>query len=161
MRQRFEVPGKLPSLNDYVNQCRRNPYAGAKAKKDAQEAVAWAIRAARLKPMRPPVSVSFTWVEPDMRRDKDNISSAKKYILDALVSQGIIPNDNWRCIAGNLPDLYKVNSRNPRVIVELEETEDEDEAHEDGEGGEPRREPDAPGGSRAARRGRAHHRVRD
>lgn len=31
MRQRFEVPGKLPSLNDYVSACRANPYKGAKA----------------------------------------------------------------------------------------------------------------------------------
>lgn len=125
MRQRFEVPGKLPSLNDYVGACRANPYKGAKAKKDAQEAVAWAIRAARLKPMRPPVTVSFTWVEPDMRRDKDNISSAKKYVLDALVETGVIPDDNWKCIAGNLPDSYKVNKANPRVIVELEEVDEE------------------------------------
>lgn len=126
MRQRFEVPGKLPSLNDYVNVCRRNPYEGNKAKRAAQETVEWAIKAARLKPMRPPVTVSFTWVEPDMRRDKDNISSAKKYVLDALVECGIIPNDNWKCIAGNLPDRYKVNKANPRVIVELEEVEDDE-----------------------------------
>lgn len=125
MKQRFEVKGKLPSLNDYVAQCRRNPYAGAKAKKAAQETVEWAIRAAHLKPMRPPVTVSFTWVEPDMRRDKDNISSAKKYILDALVECGVIPDDNWKCIAGSLPDQYKVNKANPRVIVELEEVDAE------------------------------------
>lgn len=128
MKQRFEVEGKLPSLNDYVLKCRSNPYAGAKAKKGAQQAVEWAIKAARLKPMKPPVAVSFTWVEPDMRRDKDNISSAKKYILDALVSQGIIPDDNWKCIAGNLPDLYKVNRANPRVIVELEEADEGEQA---------------------------------
>lgn len=125
MRQVFEVPGKLPSLNDYVSACRCNPYKGAKAKKDAQDAVAWAIKAARLKPMRPPVTVGFTWVEPDMRRDKDNISSAKKYVLDALVECGVIPDDNWKCIAGNLPDQYKVNKANPRVIVELEEVDAE------------------------------------
>lgn len=125
VRQSFDVAGKLPSLNDYVSACRANPYKGAKAKKDAQEAVAWAIRAARLKPMRPPVTVGFTWVEPDMRRDKDNISSAKKYVLDALVECGVIPDDNWKCIAGNLPDTYKVNKANPRVIVELEEVDEE------------------------------------
>ena len=75
--------------------------------------------------MRPPVTVSFTWVEPDMRRDKDNISSAKKYVLDALVECGVVPDDNWKCIAGNLPDQYKVNKANPRVIVELEEVDAE------------------------------------
>ena len=120
MRQRFEIPGKLPSLNDYVDVCRRNPYVGNKAKQRTQDEVMLAIKAARLKPMRAPVSVSFEWVEPDMRRDKDNISSAKKYILDALVESGVISNDNWKWIAGNLPDSYKVNKQNPRVIVTLE-----------------------------------------
>lgn len=120
MRQRFEIPGKLPSLNDYVDACRRNPYVGNKAKQRTQDEVMLAIKAARLKPMRAPVSVSFEWVEPDMRRDKDNISSAKKYILDALVESGVISNDNWKWIEGNLPDSYKVNKQNPRVIVTLE-----------------------------------------
>ena len=55
-----------------------------------------------------------------MRRDKDNISSAKKYILDALVVSGVIGNDNWRWIAGSLPDTYKVNKQEPRVIVTIE-----------------------------------------
>ena len=123
MRQSFEVPGKLPGLNDYVTACRSNPYKGAKAKKDAQELVEWAIRGAGLKPMRPPVEVRFTWVEPDMRRDKDNISSAKKYVLDALVACGVIGDDNWKWIAGSLPDLYMVNKGNPRVVVELEEVD--------------------------------------
>lgn len=120
MIQSFEIPGKLPSLNEYTRSCRTNPYAGAAAKKDAQGRVLAAIRAARLVPMKPPVQVGFEWVEPDMRRDKDNISSAKKYILDALVQSGVMGNDNWRWIAGNLPDLYRVNRADPRVIVTLE-----------------------------------------
>lgn len=120
MIQRFIIPGKLPSLNGYTRSCRTNPYAGAKAKRETQERVLWAIKAAKLVPMKPPVLVGFEWVEPDMRRDKDNISSAKKYILDALVVSRMIDNDNWRWIAGNLPDTYKVNKQEPRVIVTIE-----------------------------------------
>lgn len=120
MIQRFIIHGKLPSLNEYTRSCRTNPYAGAKAKRETQERVLWAIKAAKLVPMKPPVLVGFEWVEPDMRRDKDNISSAKKYILDALVVSGVIGNDNWRWIAGNLPDTYRVNKQEPRVIVTIE-----------------------------------------
>ena len=120
MIQRLIIPGKLPSLNEYTRSCRTHPYAGAKAKRETQERVLWAIKAAKLVPMKPPVQVGFEWVEPDMRRDKDNISSAKKYILDALVVSGVIGNDNWRWIAGNLPDTYKVNKQEPRVIVTIE-----------------------------------------
>ena len=55
-----------------------------------------------------------------MRRDKDNIRFAAKFILDALVEAGVIDNDNWACV-GSLSDDYLVNKANPRVIVELEE----------------------------------------
>ena len=123
MRQTFEVPGRLPGLNDYVDACRSNPHTGARFKRETQELVEWAVKGARLKPMRPPVAVSFTWVEPNMKRDKDNISSAKKYILDALVACKVIGGDGWKWIAGSLPDRYMVNKQNPRVIVELEEVE--------------------------------------
>ena len=91
MRQEFEVPGRLAGCNDYVGMCRANARAGAKVKR-----------------------------EPDMRRDKDNIRFAAKFILDALVEAGVIDNDNWACV-GSLSDDYLVNKANPRVIVELEE----------------------------------------
>ena len=31
-----EIPFRLPSLNQYINECRRNRYAGAKMKKDVE-----------------------------------------------------------------------------------------------------------------------------
>lgn len=122
-KQRFEVPGKLPGLNEYTKQNRRNPYIGAAAKRGAQEGIMWAIKAARLKPMKAPVHIHITWVEPDMRRDKDNIRFAAKFVLDALVEMGVIQNDNWKWIGGSedvgLSDSYRVNAKNPRVIVEI------------------------------------------
>lgn len=125
MRQTFEVTGKLPSLNEYTAANRRNPYAGARMKREVEARIGAAIKAAKLEPMRAPVSVHVTWVEPDMRRDKDNIRSAVKFILDALVATGVLGNDNWRWVGGEgacgLSDDYMVNKGNPRVVVELEE----------------------------------------
>lgn len=125
LEQVFEVSGKLPSLNDYTAANRRNPYAGARMKRDVEGRVRAAIKAAGLEPMRAPVRVHVTWIEPDMRRDKDNIRSAIKFILDALVAEGVIGNDNWKWIGGReragLSDSYLVNSSHPRVVVGLEE----------------------------------------
>lgn len=120
MRQAFEVPGRLAGCNDYVGMCRANARAGAKVKRENQEAVLRSIRLAGLSHMRGPVDIRFTWVEQDMRRDKDNVRFAAKFVLDALVEAGIIDNDNWACV-GSLSDEYLVNKANPRVIVELEE----------------------------------------
>lgn len=120
MRQAFAVPGRLPGLNEYTSACRTNAHAGAKMKRAAQDSVLWAIRAARIEPMAGKVDVHVTWVEKNMRRDKDNIRHGIKYILDGLVEAGIIKDDSWTYI-GELSDSYLVNKREPRVIVELEE----------------------------------------
>lgn len=122
MRQIFEVPGKLPGANEYQAACRKHAKEGARMKREATEAVAWAAKAAKLKPMEAPVSVRITWVEPNMRRDKDNIRFGAKFVLDGLQEAGVIGNDNWEWIAG-IADGYRVNSVDPRVIVELEEVE--------------------------------------
>lgn len=119
MRQAFEIPGRLDGLNTYTSANRTNPYAGAKMKKSNQEAVMWAIKAAKLEPMEA-VTVHITWIEPNMRRDPDNIRFGAKFILDALVQMGVIPNDTQKYVRG-ISDRFMVNKSNPRIIVELEE----------------------------------------
>lgn len=120
MIQRFEIPGKLPGMNEYQNECRRNARAGGRMKRNATDLVAWCAKSSGIKPMKPPVSVTVTWVEPNMRRDKDNIRTGMKFVLDGLQEAGVIANDNWKWIA-DLDDAYLVNKDNPRVIVELKE----------------------------------------
>lgn len=117
---RFEIPGRLPGTNEYQNANRLNRYSGAKMKKQSQQIVEWAIIAAKIKPVSKRVRINITWVEPNMRRDMDNITGARKFIHDALVSQGIIKDDGWKYIAG-FSDDFLVDKKNPRIIVELEE----------------------------------------
>ena len=120
MRQVIVIPGKLANLNDYTKACRGNRYGGAEMKRANQEIVQAAIKAARLEPVAGKVDIHTTWIEPNMRRDKDNIRFALKFILDALVAEGILPNDGWKNI-GNLSDSFCVNKTNPRIGVTLEE----------------------------------------
>lgn len=128
--QRFTIPNRephrLPTFNEYEKACRGGWQAGSAKKKQAKELVARYIRAANLRPMSAPVSISFYWVEANARRDKDNVASAKKYIIDALVSEGIIGNDGWHWIAGSLTDTFRVNPSNPRVEVTIQEVKEED-----------------------------------
>lgn len=116
--QQLTIPGRLMNLNEYQNECRKNRYSGSKAKKSQQQIVEACILAARLKPMIEPVDIRFHWIEPNMRRDKDNIRFASKFILDALVSMGILKNDGWRNIS-TLSDRYSVNAQNPRIVVTI------------------------------------------
>ena len=86
-----EIPIKLPSFNEYANTCRYNRYAGAKMKKDIQNLIApYLIKLPKLNR----VKIDFEWQEGNKRRDLDNISFSKKFILDTLVVMGKLKDDN-------------------------------------------------------------------
>ena len=116
---RIEMPIKLPSLNEYVNACRSNPYVGAKMKKDSEELIGWFIK--KIAPFRNPVEVSFTWIEPNRRRDVDNISFAKKFILDALVKNGVLKDDSQKYVRA-LSDSFQIG-KDYMIILEIKEIE--------------------------------------
>ena len=119
----FVIHTKLPSLNEYIDVCRSNKYQASQYKKEIEEVIGWAIKRAlvikELKPTNKPCIVKFTWIEKNARRDYDNIAFAKKFILDAMQKQGIIPNDNRKYIKG-FTDSFDIGS-NYMVIVELVE----------------------------------------
>ena len=96
--QSVMIHGRLPSLNEYVDACRRNRYAAAKMKRDAEELILWQVK--RMKPITSKVWVQFVWHEENRMRDPDNVCFAKKFVLDALQKCGKLKNDNSKYIAG-------------------------------------------------------------
>lgn len=117
--QTFTVPIKIPSLNEYTSACRTNAYAGAKMKKDVQTTVA--LFAKRLKPVTKPVTVAFEWTEKNKRRDLDNVSYGKKFILDALVEAGILPDDSPRWVRGFTDTFTLGNDYKVTITIKEEE----------------------------------------
>ena len=115
---RCQIDVKIPSLNQYVSECRRNRYAGAKMKRDTEEAVSWYL--ARLPKFRNPIFIRFHWVEKSRKRDLDNVSGfGRKCILDAMVKMGIIPDDRQKFVKG-FCDSMSIGKKN-RVILYIEE----------------------------------------
>lgn len=92
------IPVKLPGLNDYIRACRANRFEGAKMKQDAEAMISYYIM--DLPELRGPVSIRFHWTEGNRRRDLDNVAFAKKFILDALVKTGKLPNDDRKHVIG-------------------------------------------------------------
>lgn len=121
----FLIKAKLPSLNDYVDVCRRSKYQANQFKSEIEELIGWAIRQAQtkgsLKPTNKPIIVYFEWHEKTKRRDADNIASAKKYILDAMQKCKIIPNDNRRYVKGFYDVI--IDDTEDFVLVKLLEKE--------------------------------------
>lgn len=91
-----EIPIKMPSLNEYVEECRRNKYAGAKFKRRYENVIALYIR--HLPKIVKPVRIQFVWVEANARRDLDNIAFGKKFILDTLVRRGVLKDDGQKYV---------------------------------------------------------------
>lgn len=116
---KFTIRGKLPGLNDYITAERTNRYKGAAMKRQSETIVLHAARS--LGKYRPDgkVRMVYRWYEQTQRRDKDNISSfGRKVIQDALVKGGWLANDGWRNIE-DFEDRFYVDRKNPRIEVEI------------------------------------------
>lgn len=61
----------------------------------------------------------FEWHERTKKRDADNIASAKKFILDALVKSGVLADDSRKYVKGFYDVI--VDDKEDLVIVELVE----------------------------------------
>lgn len=88
------LPWSVPPLTQ--NQLRRlHPMREAALKRAAKDEARWTIRGARLAG-RPASNVILHWRMPDnRRRDGDGAAPTLKVILDALVDEGILPDDSW------------------------------------------------------------------
>lgn len=116
------IPGQLPGLNDFIFADRANRYKGAEIKRNAQKVVEYCARK-QLRGFRPagPVWMKYTWYERNRKRDKDNISSfGRKVIQDGLVKAGVLKNDGWKEIEG-FSDRFRIDEKHPRVEVEIVE----------------------------------------
>ena len=108
---------KLPSLNEYVNVCRTNPYKASKFKKDLERDIGYFLQT--LPSFDKPVKIHFHWIEQNRRRDLDNVAAAKKFILDAMVKVGVLTNDNRKCVAA-FTDTFSYD-KEAKVVLEIEE----------------------------------------
>lgn len=126
MAIRFTIPGKLPGLNDYVRACRSGYRAGNAMKRSVDETILGAVLESSVPRLRvgKRVFLRFTWIEPNTRRDMDNIAFAKKFILDAVKKYGLIADDGQKYIAG-FSDSFGVDKDNPRIEVEILEEEND------------------------------------
>ena len=112
-----EIPLKLPSLNEYINVCRTNPYKASKYKKDLESTIGAFI--SWLPVFERPIKIHFHWVEENKRRDLDNVCAAKKFILDAMVKQGKLKDDNRRFVTA-FTDTFEY-SKEAKVVIEITE----------------------------------------
>lgn len=137
----FTIPGRFPSLNEYIGVCRSNPRAANGMKRREQARVHEALRAAGFEDRGPdgdgvvpdgayPLTVEVTCYEATRRRDWDGAASMTvKIVLDAISRPSasardpkpcpwLIPDDSPRHVWPVIPKVEHDRS-NPRVEVTL------------------------------------------
>lgn len=123
------IEGQLNNLNDYTKACRAYKMAGAQMKKRNERLITAYIQQ-QLKGfcIDGQAELRFRWYEPNRKRDLDNICFAKKFILDALVSNGVLIADGWKGVKG-FTDTFFVDKEFPRIEVDIMKAGEDDEQH--------------------------------
>lgn len=102
--QIFFIPIRLPGMNEILKASSQvflsnkgvragNNYGSMKSRLSTK--ILKILLEEKIKPVEA-ATFDFTWVEPNKKRDPDNIAAGVKVILDALVKGKIIPNDGWQ-----------------------------------------------------------------
>ena len=118
---KVEINIKLPSLNEYVNVCRANPFEANKYKQALENRIRYFTD--KLPRFDRPVKIHFHWIEGNKRRDLDNICFAKKFILDALVKSGKLKDDNRKCVTA-FKDTFSYGDET-KVVLYIEEADND------------------------------------
>lgn len=116
---KYEIPMKLPSLNDYINVCRSNKYQAAKYKRDIEADIGFFLK--KMPKWTNPIKINFLWIEGNKKRDLDNICFAKKFILDAMVRSGKLDNDNRKYVYAFTDTFTYSKDGKSKVILIIEE----------------------------------------
>ena len=124
MTQSFTILGRLPGLNDIISAAQSQNH-GAKY---AEMKIVWtqfvfiSIRMHRLKSFPGPVEVTIHHIEPDRKRDPDNITGgANKFVFDGMVAAKLIRNDTQKYVKGINSVIEEPDWNNPRIFVKISE----------------------------------------
>jgi hypothetical protein len=118
----FTIPGELCDLNAYIEAERAHKNKAAKIKEEETYRCAMEASVARVQEVPEgmyPVIVHLTWYTKDKRKDVDNVTFGKKFILDGLVDAFIIENDSRKYVRMVQDQDVLVDKKNPRVEVSI------------------------------------------
>jgi crossover junction endodeoxyribonuclease RusA len=102
------------------NRTRGNPYARANEVRAAKEDARHAIRMNMPKPVvGAEVTLHFR-PKDKRRRDADGLAPTLKVCLDALVLEGVLPDDSWVCVPAVHIRIHPPNGEPAAMWLELD-----------------------------------------
>lgn len=119
MEIKFTIEGRLPGLNEMLREAKSFRLKYSHFKREWTDYCGIYIRKARLPVFTESFKISVHWIEPNKKRDLDNICAGIKFILDAMVSTERISNDNQKQITGIVHTFGPPDKVNPKIEVTL------------------------------------------
>jgi len=98
--QEFVIPGQLEGMNEIIGKARTGWKASDRQKNKQQKLVMDEIFVNKIQPIPGEFRMELVWVEKDAKREPDNITAAKKFILDALQAMDVIQNNSMDFVKG-------------------------------------------------------------
>lgn len=111
----FIIKGSLPTMNEIIDASKSHWTVYRRIKEEYTNLVA---QYCKHLPHVKRVNVLITWYCKDKRIDPDNLMAGQKFILDGLVTAGVLPNDGWNEI-GDIHHSFKIDKKFPRIHVQL------------------------------------------
>lgn len=103
------------------NSVRRMHYqAEAKLRAEVVANVRWSIKAARVKPVVGANVVLHWRVKNKRRQDGDGADPFKAACIDALVLEGVLPDDSWVCVPFSGVQVHPPSDEGPATWLELD-----------------------------------------
>ena len=115
---RIDLPFDAPPITK--NKVRRMHYqAEAKLRADVIAQVRWSIKAARITPIVGANVVLHWRVKNKRRQDGDGADPFKAACIDALVLEGVLPDDTWVCVPFSGVQVHPPSDEGPATWLEL------------------------------------------
>ena len=112
------LPWTVPPLTGNRDRANVHAYA-AKVRATKDEAVT-AIRAANVTPMTGANITLHLRAATKRRRDADNLGPTLKVVQDALVLEGVLPDDSWVHVPKSACHIHPPSDEGPAMWVTLE-----------------------------------------
>lgn len=113
------IPAVLPGMNEVIAECGKSPHAYGRMKKKWGMVVGLCARGAGFPRIDGPRHFEFEFVEPNRKRDPDNIAgAAQKILFDALQEASLLPKDSWDYVT-SIAHTFRVAKPGEKVGIRL------------------------------------------